>query len=172
MHCCEVCGAHVSELRRNRCWGCYSRWVEARPVGLGATCCICGERRRAYLKSVELLRAWVPMCHNCAGRVARIKRMPGNFAAVRKALRRERRRADRRAGLPDARAFPSDRRTGDRREGDGGDMPPVDDDMIVEVSELVLDFEAELLCRSDTDTSELTRIHDTRARGADAGSPQ
>ena len=28
---CGVCGAAVSELRRGRCWGCYTRWAESRP---------------------------------------------------------------------------------------------------------------------------------------------
>ena len=33
---CEVCRAHVSELRRGRCWGCYERWVEQRTSVTGA----------------------------------------------------------------------------------------------------------------------------------------
>src|ERR1035438_10828460 len=29
---CSVCGAAVTELRRGRCWGCYTRWAES-PIG-------------------------------------------------------------------------------------------------------------------------------------------
>ena len=32
---CNVCGAAVTELRRGRCWGCYTRWVEIAPGGAG-----------------------------------------------------------------------------------------------------------------------------------------
>ena len=38
VHTCDVCSAKVHELRRGRCWGCYARWVDARPVGVGARC--------------------------------------------------------------------------------------------------------------------------------------
>jgi hypothetical protein len=31
-----VAEAGVTELRRGRCWGCYMRWAESRPVGRGA----------------------------------------------------------------------------------------------------------------------------------------
>src|SRR5215470_19844781 len=68
-HGCEVCGAMVSELRRGRCWGCYARWVESRPVGSGARCVTCSERRLRVLRSIELHGAWQVMCFNCAGQV-------------------------------------------------------------------------------------------------------
>src|SRR5437868_3971187 len=51
---CGVCGARVTELRRGRCWGCYTRWGESRPVGKGAACAICHERRRSELRLMEL----------------------------------------------------------------------------------------------------------------------
>ena len=50
---CEVCGAQVATLRRGRCWICYVRWADARPVGLGAKCAICSDRRRENLRMVE-----------------------------------------------------------------------------------------------------------------------
>ncbi len=132
MHTCEVCNAKVSELRRGRCWGCYARWVDARPVGLGARCVTCAEQRRRVLRMVELLGGWSPMCFNCAGQVSRLDPMPPTLAALREAVERERRRADRRAGKPDGRVFPRERRVGDRRvAGQGYDR--IDDDMIVEV---------------------------------------
>ena len=52
---CDVCSAKVNETRRGRCWGCYNRWAELRPVGVGARCVVCGERRRRVLRSIELL---------------------------------------------------------------------------------------------------------------------
>lgn len=134
---CEICCARVRELRRGRCWGCYSRWVESRPVGLGASCRLCGERRRSYLKSIELFGSWSPLCHNCAGRVAALERMPRSIAGIRALLERERRSGARRAGHPDARAFPYERRGPDRR----ATAPDrVDEEMIVEIAELAHDL--------------------------------
>jgi len=132
VHTCDVCHAKVAELRRGRCWGCYSRWLDARPVGLGARCAMCAERRRRVLKMVELLGGWYPMCFNCAGQVLQLEPMPPSLAALRDAVSRERRRADRRDGRPDTRVFRHERRVGERRlEGEGYDR--IDDDMIVEV---------------------------------------
>src|SRR4051812_6471657 len=60
---CEVCSARVGELRRGRCWGCYLRWSEARPVGAGAACVLCNERRHDHLRITEILERSHPMCH-------------------------------------------------------------------------------------------------------------
>lgn len=133
MATCEVCSANVQELRRGRCWGCYQMWAESRPVGLGATCCLCGERRRSRLKSVELLGRWMPVCHNCSAEAGRLEPLPQSIAGIRAALLRERRIAERRWGKEDARVFQYERRQGERR----GERPAsIDDDMIVEVAEL------------------------------------
>ncbi|MBI4508581.1 MAG: hypothetical protein HY698_03020 [Deltaproteobacteria bacterium] len=113
---CEVCGARVPELRRNRCWGCYTRWAENRPVGIGASCTFCGERRRTQLKLVELLRTWVASCHNCAARATQLVPMPQSVDEIRDRLTRERRRSDRRAGKLDTRVFQRDRRGLERRD--------------------------------------------------------
>jgi hypothetical protein len=132
VHTCEVCNAKVAELRRGRCWGCYARWVDARPVGAGARCVTCPERRRRVLKMVELLGGWHPMCFNCAGQILQLVPMPPTLAALREAVSRERRREDRRTGKPDTRVFRYERRVGDRRlAGDG--YARIDDEMIVEV---------------------------------------
>ena len=112
---CEVCGAAVHELRRGRCWGCYTRWALARPVGLGASCRMCGERRREFLKSIELLGGWVPMCHNCAARTASLSPLPQTLGEIRRVLERERRQGGRRSGRADGRVFPYERRGRDRR---------------------------------------------------------
>jgi hypothetical protein len=130
---CEVCNALVNELRRGRCWGCYSRWVDARPVGLGARCITCNEKRRRCLKAVELFGAWKPMCFNCAGQMTALEPMPPTLAALKEAVSRERRKRDRRYGKPDTRVFRYERRVGERRSG-RDDCPTVDDDMIIEVS--------------------------------------
>jgi hypothetical protein len=113
---CSVCGAAVSELRRGRCWGCYTRWAENRPVGRGAACTICGEKRRAQLKLVEIWRRSMAFCHGCAAQVMRLPELPGNVEELRYALRRDRRDADRRGGTKaDQRMFPRERRVGERR---------------------------------------------------------
>ena len=88
---CGVCGAAVTELRRGRCWGCYSRWAESRPVGRGAACTICQEKRRNQLKLVELKGRSLPFCHGCAAQVLRMLEMPDSVDELRHDLRRERR---------------------------------------------------------------------------------
>ena len=130
---CEVCNARVGELRRGRCWGCYARWVDARPVGLGARCITCNEKRRRFLKSVELFGGWKPMCFNCAGQVMDLDPMPATVEGLREAVSRERRKLDRRVGKVDSRVFKYERRVGERRDGREV-IPPVDDEMIIEVS--------------------------------------
>ena len=112
---CGVCGAAVTELRRGRCWGCYTRWAESRPVGRGASCVICAEKRRAQLKLVELHGRSVPFCHGCAAQVMRLPEVPESSEDLRHALRRDRRDDDRREGKVDQRIFPRERRVGARR---------------------------------------------------------
>jgi hypothetical protein len=133
MHSCEVCSAKVSELRRGRCWGCYARWVDARPVGIGARCVTCTEKRRRFLKSVELYGHWQPMCFNCSGQLLHIVPLPATMAELKEAVSRERRKVDRRIGKPDSRVFQYERRVGERRAL-RTEYPTVEDDMIIEVS--------------------------------------
>lgn len=133
-HECDVCHAKVHELRRGRCWGCYARWVDARPVGAGARCVICLERRRRLLRSVELLGGWHPMCFSCHGQVQTLEPMPTTVADLRTALTRERRTNDRRVGKADTRVFQYERRVGQRRELRDGEWVSIDDEMIVEMS--------------------------------------
>jgi hypothetical protein len=127
-----VCSAKVHELRRGRCWGCYARWVDARPVGLGARCISCHEKRRRFLRTVELFGGWKPMCFNCEGQLSQLDPAPLSLEALKVAVSRERRRRDRRIGKADTRVFRYERRVGDRRSGRETD-PMVDDDMIIEV---------------------------------------
>jgi hypothetical protein len=148
---CDVCSAMVSEVRRGRCWGCYNRWAEHRPVGAGARCVLCGERRRSVLRSVELLGSWQPTCFNCHGQLAALDPVPPTLAEVRTALERERRKVERRIGKPDTRVFRYERRVGERRTTSGDEWASIDDDMIIEIvidpGEGAGDFE------------EMTRIH-------------
>ena len=133
-HDCDVCHAKVHELRRGRCWGCYARWVDARPVGAGARCVTCLERRRRLLLSVELLGGWHPMCFSCHGQAQALAPMPTTIADLRVALTRERRQVDRRVGKPDSRVFQYERRVGQRRELRDGEWVSIDDDMLVEMT--------------------------------------
>jgi hypothetical protein len=158
---CEVCGAKVTELRRGRCWGCYTRWAESRPVGVGAACALCGEQRRDHLRGVELLGAWMPLCHNCTARATKLSPMPQSILEIRARLQRDRRAVDRRVGRADNRVFPRERRGDDRRRVRAiADDDPliIDDGMIVEMFELADEIEA-AAARPDED---LTRIRWSR----------
>jgi hypothetical protein len=130
---CDVCNARVGELRRGRCWGCYSRWVDERPVGMGAKCVTCPEKRRRVLRAVELYGNWKPMCFNCAGQLLHLTPMPPTLAELRAVVSRERRRTDRRWGKADSRVFRYERRVGQRRT-DREEFPPIGDEMIIEVT--------------------------------------
>lgn len=112
---CNVCGAAVTELRRGRCWGCYNRWAESRPIGRGASCTVCLEKRREMLKLVEVKGRSLAFCHSCAARVLRLPEIPDSVDELRKMMQRERREEDRRNGKHDHRLFPRERRVGERR---------------------------------------------------------
>ncbi len=127
---CEVCGAKVSTLRRGRCWGCYQKWQEAQPVGVGARCVICGERRRENLQRVELFGKWLPMCHICAVRTMRLSPLPRSLEGIRQRLERDRRFGDRRSGRADSRLIHKERRVGERR------AVPVEDDDVLDIEDL------------------------------------
>lgn len=129
---CEVCNAVVGELRRGRCWGCYARWVDARPVGVGARCVTCTEKRRRVLKAVELFGSWKPMCFNCAGQLLHLDPLPATITELKKLISRERRANDRRVGKADTRVFQYERRVGERRAG--RDELKIEDDMILEIT--------------------------------------
>jgi hypothetical protein len=115
---CGLCGARVNELRRGRCWGCYSNWCETRPVGKGAACVVCDERRRENLRMTELHGRSLPMCHLCGFRANRLEPVPLTIEGLRAALRRDRRAVDRRGGSLDTRVFPRERRADERRRPD------------------------------------------------------
>lgn len=113
---CATCGARVAETRRGRCWGCYTRWAEMRPVGRGASCVICVERRRSHLRLLEVHGRSLAFCHNCAAQAQKLMPLPFSIDGIRAALTRNRRQADRRVGALDSRVFPRERRLEDRRD--------------------------------------------------------
>lgn len=124
---------------------------------MGAKCVTCTEKRRRFLKSVELFGGWKPMCFNCAGQLLAIDPMPTTIAALKDAISRERRKRDRRIGKPDSRVFRYERRVGERRDTLRGEVVPVvDDDMIIEVSyDVVIDTPGE-----GEDFEDLTQIRE------------
>jgi hypothetical protein len=160
---CSVCGASVSELRRGRCWGCYTRWAETRPVGRGAACTLCGEKRRAQLKLVEIWRRSLPFCHGCAAAVMRLPDLPPTVEELRHALRRDRRDADRRTGgKADHRIFPRERRVGERR-GPSRDAF-ADTDPRIKLAELQMDEVVLELGDGDIEPGDQTQVRPSPPR--------
>ena len=88
---CSSCGAKVTELRRGRCWGCYSKWAEMRPVPRGAACAVCDERRRENLRLTEVHGRSVTFCHICAARTLKLTKVPSSIDGLRRLLLRDRR---------------------------------------------------------------------------------
>ncbi|MBK9072271.1 MAG: hypothetical protein IPL79_14920 [Myxococcales bacterium] len=162
---CEVCGGKVNELRRGRCFSCYEKWADSRPVGYGARCVCCNERRRQVLRMVEFHTAWRPMCFNCAGQMYALLEMPANIEALREALGRERRAKDRRAERPDTRVFRFERRVGERRDVRAESYELIDDELVIEV---ITDLEGDA---GDMDFEEHTRIHRVLAAGSETAMP-
>jgi len=162
---CGVCGAAVSELRRGRCWGCYTRWAESRPVGRGASCTICQEKRRNQLKLVELKGRTLPFCHGCAAQVLRMSEIPDSVEEIRTALRRDRRDTDRREGEKvDQRIFPRERRVGERRGPSRDGYADTDPSMrLSEFDEVVIEL-------ADTDLEDVEQTQ-VRSRPAAAAPP-
>ena len=143
---CGTCGAQVIELRRGRCWGCYARWVESRPVGRGATCTVCFEKRRDQLKLVELHGRSLPLCHGCSARIARMDDVPESVDGLRVALRRDRRLGDKRSGTKvDHRIFPRERRVGERRNPPRNAFadtdPRYEQTMLADMEEIIVELQ-------------------------------
>lgn len=138
---------------------CYQRWVADKPVGLGAVCCNCGERRRAVLQQFELHALWVVLCRNCAALAGALAPMPRSVDGLRLRLMRERRWGDRRAeavtGTRPPRSGQERRRT-DRRVNVREEM--------LDPSDLVMEIELEADYASDAESHEpddvpITAVH-------------
>ncbi len=98
------------------------------------------------------------MCFNCAGVLYQLDPMPLTLTGVKEAVSRERRRRERRWGKPDTRVFVYERRVGQRRFG-RDDGPPIDDDMVIEVT---FDIGAELAAEFDDITQIRELVHALR----------
>lgn len=149
---CEICGAKVPMLRRGRCWICYMRWAESRPAGLGASCAVCGERRRDNLRMVEFKGSWVSLCHNCGTKLLKLSPMPATIEGVRQRLIRDRRWQVRRSGNNDHRTRPLERRISDRRTRSLFPDAEIPIDWL-DAEELIVEIVEDL-----EETSEATRI--------------
>lgn len=159
---CGTCGAQVSELRRGRCWGCFVRWSENRPVGRGAMCQVCTERRRDNLRMVELHNRSVALCHNCAARTMNLSPVPATMEEIRSILERNRRQKERRQGQRDHRIFPRERRVGDRRRAGQSRPDDVDPSIFFDaMDDLVIE-----LADDDIEVIEQTVVRETRIGAA------
>jgi hypothetical protein len=160
---CGGCGEPPVDapLRRGRCSRCYAAWCKSRPVGLGATCNACDDRRLSHLRYFELgVRGnapggrWIVLCHNCVAAAEKIEPPPRSLDGLKMRLLRERRWGDRRAesvGRPSTRDEKFERREGDRRK-----MSPL------YLDEVVVEMEAEYEEVTDDQieaTEEITGIH-------------
>jgi hypothetical protein len=165
---CGGCGAppDAGHLRRGRCARCYDTWVRARPIGLGAVCAACEDRRRDHLRHYELgVKAnapggrWVVLCFTCVARADEMVPPPRSIEGLKMRLARDRRYGDRRAaavGRPSYRDPSIDRREGDRRDGvrDLFDASELVDEIVVGLEAEPDEPEEEL-----TFDEPLTRIH-------------
>jgi hypothetical protein len=148
---------------------CYDAWVRARPVGIGACCAACDDRRRAHLRHYEMgLRTnapggrWVVMCHNCCAVADTLEPPPRSVEGLKMRLHRDRRWGDRRAesvgrGVV-GRAPWLERRDGDRRESDRSAVDATDLAMIIEMEadfEIPIDVDEASLA----DIGEVTGVH-------------
>ena len=148
---CEMCGARVATLRRGRCWVCYIRWAESRPVGKGAVSAVCHDRRLDNLRMVEFRSSFIPMCHNCGTKTYRLTPIPQSLEGLTQRLGRDRRWTARRLGKEDTRQRPADRRAADRRA-----VAPVTEEVWEDAEELII--EASALPSADEHVHELTCI--------------
>ena len=131
-------------------------------MGRGATCTVCFEKRRDQLKLVELHGRTMPLCHGCAARIARMDEVPETIDALRGALRRDRRYADKRVGKIDHRIFPRERRVGERRMPPRGTVPEGDpsyeNTMLADMDEIIVELQ-----EADMEEVEQTQVRESQA---------
>ena len=167
---CGGCGDAATAgrpLRRGRCAHCYEDWVKARPVGIGALCSGCGDRRKLHLRYYEIESRervvggrWIVLCHNCTAIAQSMKPQPRSVEGLKMRLQRDRRWGDRRAasvGRKAERETGFERRDGDRRLGlrDLYDATELAEELIIEMEADYEDVEAQF-SRSPED---MTGIH-------------
>jgi hypothetical protein len=153
---CGSCGAMVTELRRGRCWGCYTKWAEMRPVPRGASCAVCDERRHENLRMAELHSRSLVLCHICAARSLKLTKVPTTIDGLRRVLLRDRRANDRRGDGLERRIFPRERRVGDRRgpprasttsDTSPGFVMPDFEDIVIEIQDADIELVEQTLVR-------------------------
>jgi len=157
---CGSCGKEA-RLRRGRCPTCYERWLMARPVGVGAACASCGDRRIVHLRHFELHGMWVVLCHNCAARARALPSLPRSMDGLLAKLERDRRHTERRRLSPSESGWyeaVERRRLGRRAAERGGDG----DELLLDASELVVELEADpplAFELADPDEGSITNVH-------------
>lgn len=161
---CGGCGEPPVDaaLRRGRCPRCYDAWCKARPVGVGAACAACEDRRLSHLRYWELgVRGnapggrWVILCHNCVAAAEKMEPPPRSLDGLKMRLARDRRWGDRRAesvGRPRVRDPRFERRDGERRRSL---HPAYLDEVLVEME---ADYE-EVTDDQIESSEEITGIH-------------
>ncbi len=139
----------LHSLRRGRCPSCYEAWVKARPVGVGASCAGCENKRLVQLRHFELNTRgnavgsrWLILCHNCVSAAEALKPAPRSVEGLRMRLQRDRRWGDRRGAAVGVVGEPpaSGERREDARRVDERGMLDVTD-LVEEVIEMEADYE-------------------------------
>lgn len=156
---CGGCGQSAMRTRRGLCAACYARWVRARPVGLGASCAACTDRRLPHLRHFELRGLWVVLCHHCCARAERLTPAPRSVDVLLDGIRRQKRIGADRRGLYEAAAMARRqqvlRQAEERAEAEASDE--LDDapfELIIELCD-----DAPLGERRDPDGEPITAVH-------------
>jgi hypothetical protein len=127
---------------------------------------VCFEKRRDQLKLVELHGRSMPLCHGCSARVMRLDDLPETIDAIRNALRRDRRLADKRSGKVDHRIFPRERRVGERRGPPRGALPTdpsYENTMLADMDEIIVE-----LAEADMEEVEQTVVREEQRQAPPA----
>lgn len=171
---CGGCGdpPPSGTLRRGRCDRCYLEWVRARPIGAGAACASCDDRRHVHLRHYEVGARgnapggrWLILCHNCAAEADALEPPPRSIEGLKMRLSRDRRWGDRRAesvGRISIRPPWLERRQGPRRAGgelllSATEVPEI----VGDLEQLVIEMEAEYeeVTDDQIEEMEVTGIH-------------
>ena len=157
---CGGCGQGATRVRRGLCAACYARWVRARPVGLGASCACCNDRRLVHLRHFELRGLWVVLCHNCCARAERMTPAARSVDQLLAGIRRQRRGGGERRVTGNF-----DLGAGDRRRDNPGRRA---EDGVLDATELVIiEIEADYAQPEelrDPDGEPITAVHSLVSR--------
>ena len=134
---CGSCGAEPGPkkpLRRGKCARCYASWLAEKPIGIGACCSSCGERRRKTLRHFELAQTFIVLCQNCSARAEALSPQPRSVEGLRMRLLRDRRWGDRRAESVSGvrQRYGAERRDNDRRTSERNVFDATD--LVIEIT--------------------------------------